>query len=108
MGHDAVERVALLGRDAELCLLHASVAELAAGRGGAALLEGEPGIGKSALLHAAAADAAARGCQVFWAAGDPLGEAFPLAPLVDALAVRESSADPARAAVARAMVGARG
>jgi len=106
MDHHAVQRALLLGRDAELSQLLELVGGLGAGRGGAALVEGEPGIGKSALLRAAAADAAERGCRVLWAAGDPLGAAFPLAPLLDAFAVRESSPDPARAEVARALRGA--
>jgi DNA-binding CsgD family transcriptional regulator/tetratricopeptide (TPR) repeat protein len=108
MGQTAGLPKMLLGRDAELSRLAALVTELAAGRGGAALVEGEPGIGKSASLRAAATDAASRGCQVFWAAGDPLGTAFPLVPLLDAFAIRESAADPARAEVARALHGSYG
>jgi len=106
MDHRAAQRGVLLGRDAELSRLRALVGALSAGRGGAVLVEGEPGIGKSELLRAAAADATGRGCQVFWAAGDPLGTAFPLLPLLDAFAVRESSPDPGRAEVARALRGA--
>ena len=60
------------------------------------LIEGEPGIGKSALVRAVCAEAAERGCQVFWGAGDELGQALPLLPLLDGLRVREPSADPRR------------
>jgi predicted ATPase len=95
----------LTGRDQELSRMYSLVADLAFGRGGAVLVEGEAGIGKSALLGAAAAAADRRGCQVFWSAGDPLGTAFPLAPLLDAFAIRESASDPARAEVARALRG---
>jgi AAA ATPase domain len=49
--------VPLVGRDAELSRLSGWVADLAAGHGHAALLDGEPGIGKTALLHASAAGA---------------------------------------------------
>jgi predicted ATP-dependent serine protease len=59
----------LVGRDAELDGLAGWVRELAAGRGRAALVDGEPGIGKSALLRAAADRAAQAGCAVFWGAG---------------------------------------
>jgi DNA-binding CsgD family transcriptional regulator len=58
------------------------------------LIEGEPGIGKSALVRAACAAAADRGCQVFWGAGDELGQALPLLPILDGLRVREPSANP--------------
>ncbi|OLB77798.1 MAG: LuxR family transcriptional regulator [Actinobacteria bacterium 13_2_20CM_2_71_6] len=61
------------------------VAELAAGRGRAVLVEGEPGIGKSTLVRAAAKAAAAAHCQVFWGTCDELSQAFPLLPLLDAL-----------------------
>jgi transcriptional regulator with AAA-type ATPase domain len=40
----------LVGRDREVVRLRALVAELASGRGRSVWIEGEPGIGKSALL----------------------------------------------------------
>ncbi len=58
------------------------------------LIEGEPGIGKSTLVRAACAEAAALGCQVFWGAGDELGQALPLLPILDGLRVREASGNP--------------
>ena len=50
------------------------------------LIEGEPGIGKSALVRAATAEAADLGCQVSWGTGDELGQALPLLPFLDGLA----------------------
>ncbi len=61
---------------------------------------GEPGVGKSSLIGAAAAEAVGRGCTVFWGAGDELSEAFPLVPFLDALDVRTGT-DERRASVAR-------
>jgi DNA-binding CsgD family transcriptional regulator len=84
---------ALVGRDSELAMLAGLVKEVAAGRGGTVLVEGEPGIGKSTLVRAALADAADFGCQVFWGAGDELGQALPLLPLIEGLRVREPSAN---------------
>jgi len=85
----------LSGRDSELTLLTGFVTALSKGHvGHTVLIEGEPGIGKSALARAAAAAAAAEGCQVFWGAGDELGQALPLLPFLDALAVRARSANP--------------
>ena len=69
-------------------------AEATAGRGQAVLIEGEPGIGKSTLVRAACAEAAELGCQVFWGAGDELGQALPLLPILDGLRVREHSDNP--------------
>ena len=95
---------ALIGRDAEIATLVRLVTEVTAGRGGAALIEGEPGIGKSSLVRAALAEAGS-GCQVFWGAGDELGQALPLLPLLEALRVRESSANPRRDMIVRLLRG---
>ena len=91
-----VTAAALVGRDDELALLDGLLRESVRGRGGAMLIEGEPGIGKSALAHAAAAAAADAGCQVFWGVGDELGTALPLLPFLEALRVREPSANARR------------
>jgi DNA-binding CsgD family transcriptional regulator len=82
---------ALIGRASEMAMLDVLVRDAAAGRGSAVLVEGEPGIGKSSLVRSAAARAADAGCQVFWGAGDELGQALPLLPLLEALRVREPS-----------------
>jgi DNA-binding CsgD family transcriptional regulator len=95
---------ALIGRDAELAALVRLVTEVAAGRGGTVLIEGEPGIGKTALVQAALAEAGAS-CQVFWGAGDELGQALPLLPLLEGLRVREPSANPRRNAIVRLLRG---
>jgi DNA-binding CsgD family transcriptional regulator len=87
---------ALVGRNSEMALLLDLIREVAAGRGGAVLIEGEPGIGKSALVRAALTEAAEGKCQVFWGAGDELGQALPLVPLLEGLQVREPSTSPRR------------
>ena len=74
-----------VGRDGELAALRAPLAALAAGRGGAAWIEGEPGIGKSTLVAAVLTEAAARGCRVHRAVGDALGQRRPLRALTEAL-----------------------
>src|SRR5713101_4338966 len=79
--------------------------EVARGRGSSVLIEGEPGIGKSALVQAALAEAAGAGCQVFWGAGDELGQALPLLPLLEGLRVREPSANPRRNTIVRLLRG---
>ena len=96
---------ALVGRDSETALLTGLVNEVAGGRGGAVLIEGEPGIGKSALVRVAVAEAQRAGCQVFWGAGDELGQALPLLPFLDGLRVREPPANPRREAIIRLLRG---
>jgi ATP/maltotriose-dependent transcriptional regulator MalT len=75
----------LVGRKRELTSLVERVEDLTRGRGGAVLVEGEPGIGKTALARAVCAVAEDRGARICWGSGDELGGALPLLPLVDAL-----------------------
>jgi hypothetical protein len=56
----------LAGRVDELARLAGWLGNLSAGHGAAVLVEGEPGIGKSALLRAGLEPAAAAGCSLFW------------------------------------------
>ncbi len=103
--HPVTPAGALVGRDREMTLLNGLIRELARGRGGSLLIEGEPGIGKSALVRAAAAQAPEAGCEVFWGAGDELGQALPLLPFLDALRVREPAANPRRNTIVRLLRG---
>jgi tetratricopeptide (TPR) repeat protein len=98
----------LIGRDGELATLTALMAEVAAGQGSSVLIEGEPGIGKSALVSAALAQAADAGCAAFWGAGDELGQALPLLPLLEGLRVREQPTDSRRDMIVRLMRGEAG
>jgi DNA-binding CsgD family transcriptional regulator/tetratricopeptide (TPR) repeat protein len=96
---------ALVGRESEMALLTGLINEVARGHGGSVLIEGEPGIGKSALVRAAVADAPEAGCQVFWGAGDELGQALPLLPFLDGLRVREPSVNPRQNTIVRLLRG---
>jgi tetratricopeptide (TPR) repeat protein len=100
-----VSGVTLIGRDSELAMLARLVAEVAAGRGSVLLAEGEPGIGKTALVQSALAGAASLGCQVFWGTGTELDQALPFQPLLDGLGVRETGVGPRREAMARFLRG---
>ena len=95
----------LVGRDSEMALLTGLIRDVARKRGSSVLIEGEPGIGKSALVRAAVTEAAEAGCQVFWGAGDELGQELPLLPFLDGLRVREPSANPRRNTVVRLLRG---
>ena len=90
---------ALVGRDNELTLLSGLLREVSRGRGCSVVIEGEPGIGKSALVRSVATRAPEVGCQVFWGAGDELGQELPLLPFLDALQVREPSANSRRSTI---------
>jgi len=96
---------ALVGRDSEMATLTGLIRGVARGRGSSVLIEGEPGIGKSALVRAAVAAAPEAGCQVFWGAGDELGQALPLLPFLDALRVREPTANPRRNTIVQLLRG---
>ena len=65
----AGSQVPLVGRDGELPALRSLVAAAASGRGGALVVTGAPGIGKSVLLDAAAREAADAGARVLRASG---------------------------------------
>jgi DNA-binding CsgD family transcriptional regulator/tetratricopeptide (TPR) repeat protein len=103
--HPVTPAGSLVGRDSEMALLTGLMKEAARGRGGSVLIEGEPGIGKSALVRAAVAQAPEIGCQVFWGAGDELSQALPLLPFLDGLRVREPSANPRRETIVRLLRG---
>ncbi len=91
----------VVGRREELATVGALVAGLVAGRGSVAWLEGEPGIGKSALVDAVMADARTAGGTVWRAAGDELMLEFPLRLMADCLGVSARSTDPAEVEIAR-------
>jgi DNA-binding CsgD family transcriptional regulator/tetratricopeptide (TPR) repeat protein len=105
--HPVTPAGALPGRANEQSLLNGLMRELARGSGNAVLLEGEPGIGKTTLVRSAlaTADLAAQtgqegACQVFWGAGDELGQELPLSPFLDALRVRAVSVNARRTTIA--------
>jgi DNA-binding SARP family transcriptional activator/tetratricopeptide (TPR) repeat protein len=79
------ERAPFVGRHTELRRLRTLVDAVCEGRGGAVWLEGEFGIGKSALLVEALTGAPDRGCQVGWAVADERSTRVPLRVLHDCL-----------------------
>ena len=84
------------------------VADVAAGRGRSAWLEGEPGIGKTALLEVGLRDAEAVGCHLFMGRADETDPMFPLRVLLDALQVGPDATDPARAEIVERLWGGSG
>jgi DNA-binding NarL/FixJ family response regulator len=95
----------LPGRDREFSRLTASLTDAVAGIGSALVVEGEPGIGKTALVRALGEVAVARGCRVLRGAGDELGRSLPLVPLLEALHVTDASDDPEHEAIVELLSG---
>lgn len=102
------------GRDDELTVLRGLMSRLAAGAGSAVLVEGEQGIGKSALLRRTLGIAAgkSRGAdfRLAWGTSDELGQRIPLRLIRECLGgarrVRPGAvADPAARGDERALAG---
>ncbi|WFE34583.1 BTAD domain-containing putative transcriptional regulator [Micromonospora sp. WMMD975] len=83
----------LPGREAELRLLRELVGAVAAGRGAAVWVEGEPGIGKTSLLRAAVDEAAGRGCRVAWGSVAEPDQHGPLSATLRALGLAPDPAE---------------
>jgi DNA-binding CsgD family transcriptional regulator/tetratricopeptide (TPR) repeat protein len=95
----------LVGRENELALLNGLLREVARGQGAAMLIEGEPGIGKTALVRATVSQARDFGCEAFWGTGDELGQELPLLPFLDGLRVREPSVSARRTTIVQLLRG---
>ncbi|MBB5802148.1 DNA-binding SARP family transcriptional activator [Saccharothrix ecbatanensis] len=93
----------LVGRDVELAAVRRLVDDVTTGAGRLLWVEGEMGIGKSALVSAVLAQALRAGHQIAHAVADELGSRFPLRLALDCLGVDTHSPDPRRAATARAL-----
>lgn len=91
----------LVGRESELAVLQDATTQLLAGIGGAVLVEGEPGIGKSSLIAAAAAAGEESGCAVLSGVADQLAHPLALRLLFDCLEITQRAPDPRRAEIAR-------
>jgi DNA-binding NarL/FixJ family response regulator len=86
-------RTEIVGRVAELSVLGPLIAGAAEGRGNVVWVQGEPGIGKTALIDTVLAKASALGCQVFRSAGNDLMQPFPLRLMADCLGITDRPSD---------------
>jgi DNA-binding CsgD family transcriptional regulator len=91
---DDAARGSIFGRSAELTGLGQLVLGAARGRGGIGWVQGEPGVGKSAVIDTVLTDAGRRGFTVLHGAGDELRQPFPLRLMADCLNVPGNTADP--------------
>ena len=92
-----------VGRAGEVALLRGLVGEADAGRSAIAWIEGEPGIGKSALLSVALREAEQRGHRVARAVADELTGRIPLQVVRKALDLETMPPDDPAAAVDRVL-----
>ncbi|GAA2822611.1 helix-turn-helix transcriptional regulator [Crossiella cryophila] len=92
-----------VGRAAELGALAAAVEGLACGNGAALWIEGEAGIGKTALVARGLAPARAAGYQVLTGFAEPLTRRTPLQAILDLVRICPRSPDPRRARIAIAL-----
>jgi len=90
---------AIRGREAETAILRETLDQVESGRRTVALIEGEPGIGKTRLLDAVLEDARRRGIQVAVGRAEELERTRPFGVLADAFGCARSSPDPRRAAI---------
>jgi hypothetical protein len=78
-------RTPFVGRERELALLNARLAQARQGEGGAVFVAGDPGIGKSRLLAELAAEARVDGWLVLTGSAYEIDGAAPYLPFSDAL-----------------------
>ncbi|MFI7306369.1 BREX system ATP-binding domain-containing protein [Micromonospora aurantiaca] len=98
----------LVGRDAELALLRDLLDAVGEGRSAIVWIEGEPGIGKSALLDATLHEARARGHRVARGSAEELSSRIPLHVMRRALRLEDAPHDDPASAVDRVLDHVRG
>ncbi len=86
-----------MARYSELLRLDKLVRDVAIGCGSVVLVEGEPGVGKTAVVDRAIHGSALAGCQVLRTNGDPLTEPLPLRIILKCLRVEDLPGDAERA-----------
>jgi predicted ATPase len=90
---------AIRGRETEIAILDETLDQIESGHRAVALIEGEPGIGKTRLLAEALKDARRRGMQVAAGGAEELERTRPFGVMADAFGCARSSPDPRRAAI---------
>jgi len=79
----STEATPFVGRDRELAQLQQCLTQLAEGRGGTVLVEGEPGIGKTRLLRELLREARSRGLPLLATKCYEIERAMPYQPVID-------------------------
>jgi DNA-binding NarL/FixJ family response regulator len=95
----------IVGRDVELDRLRLAISEVAAGRGGAVWVGGEPGIGKSTLVDVALGETIVGDMRVFRGAADELTQPVPLRTMANCLGIDHEAVDGFRMEIADVLAG---
>ncbi|MFC9249836.1 BTAD domain-containing putative transcriptional regulator [Amycolatopsis thailandensis] len=95
------EPAQFVGRESELALVKTAVRRLGEGLGRAIWLEGEAGIGKTALVSQSLANAA--NATLITSRADELGQQTPLQVILNCLEISTNSPDPRRSKLARTL-----
>jgi len=90
---------AIRGRETETAILEETLDQVESGHRAVALIEGEPGIGKTRLLDAALEDARRRGMHIAAGRAEELERTRPFGVMAEAFGCARSSPDPRRAAI---------
>ncbi len=94
-----------VGRDAELACALAAVREVALGRAGILVVEGEAGIGKTRLVQSIVDEARDTDVTVFHGHAHPFERSRPFGVVADALGLHRRGRDPATAAISTRLGG---
>jgi DNA-binding CsgD family transcriptional regulator len=105
---DFAGRGPIVGRASQQSSLDRLIAGIAGGHGNLCWLEGEAGIGKSALIDAGLSRAAERGCRILRGAANELVAAFPLRLMADCLGIHAASPDAVTTEIAELLRGVPG
>lgn len=92
-----------IGREEELAVLNGAVERIGSGLGTAVWIEGEAGIGKSALAAKGVEAVRDSGYEVLTGIADPMAQRSPLHVMVDLLRISSHSVDPRRIEIARSL-----
>lgn len=95
---------ALVGRAEELAVLQSALNSVLSLEGSVVWVEGEPGVGKTAIAAAAAEAASRAGTTVYWATADQFSQQLPLRVMLDCFRVQSTSPEPCLLAVADRVV----
>jgi DNA-binding CsgD family transcriptional regulator len=105
LGGGKVPGESIVGRDVEVRQIWQSVSDVAAGRGGAVWVAGEPGIGKSTLVNVGVRGAEAYGVRVLRGVADELTQSFALRLMADCLGIDRSPVDRFRLEISDLLAG---
>jgi DNA-binding CsgD family transcriptional regulator len=102
-----VSAYGLVGREVELAQAAAALREVSAGRASGLVIEGEAGIGKTALVHSIVDGAGHRDMSVFSGHAHPFERSRPFGVVAAALELNARSTDPRRARIGALLSGNR-